>query len=114
MLVIISDLHLTDGTSGETIREGAFRLFRERLRDAAYDASWRRDGSYKPLEQLDVLLLGDILDVIRSTRWLNGAVRPWDDPQSQPFVDRIREINDAILKNNSAALGILKSLDDGK
>ena len=114
MLVIISDLHLTDGTSGETIREGAFKLFRERLRDAAYDASWRRDGTYKPLEQVDVLLLGDILDVIRSTRWLAGAVRPWDDPQSQPYVYRIREINDAILKNNSVSLAVLKSLDDGK
>ncbi|MFB3922932.1 MAG: hypothetical protein ACE145_14500 [Terriglobia bacterium] len=112
MLVIISDLHLTDGTSGETIREGAFRVFRERLRDAAYDASWRRDGTYKPLEQIDVILLGDILDVIRSTRWLAGPVRPWDNPQGGPFVDRIREVNDAILKNNAASLGILKSLDD--
>ena len=114
MLVIISDLHLTDGTSGETVRDGAFRVFRERLRDAIYDASWRRDGTYKPLGQVDILLLGDILDVIRSTRWLAGTVRPWDDPQSQPFVDRIREINNAILKNNAASLGILKSLDDAQ
>lgn len=41
MLVIVSDIHLTDGTSGKTIREGAFRVFRQRLRDLAYDASWR-------------------------------------------------------------------------
>jgi len=27
MLVIISDLHLTDGTSGETIAAGAFQIF---------------------------------------------------------------------------------------
>ena len=61
MLVIISDLHLTDGTSGETIRVGAFRAFRERLRDLVYDASWRADGKYKPLEELNLVLLGDIL-----------------------------------------------------
>jgi len=36
MLVIISDLHLTDGTSGETIRAGAFRAFRESLRELAW------------------------------------------------------------------------------
>jgi hypothetical protein len=52
MLVIASDLHLTDGTSsGETIRSSAFRIFRERLRDLAYDASWRADGKYKPIEE---------------------------------------------------------------
>jgi hypothetical protein len=45
MLVIISDLHLTDDTSGKTIRENAFGVFRERLRDMAFDASWRSDGN---------------------------------------------------------------------
>jgi len=44
MLIIISDLHLTDGTSGETIKEGAFFLLRERLFSLAYDASWRAPG----------------------------------------------------------------------
>ncbi len=33
MLVIISDLHLTDGTSGSTISPGAFALLSERLTD---------------------------------------------------------------------------------
>jgi len=69
MLVIISDLHLTDGTSGETIRTGAFRTFRERIRDLAYDASWRSDERYAPIECVDLVLLGDIIDVIRSSRW---------------------------------------------
>jgi UDP-2,3-diacylglucosamine pyrophosphatase LpxH len=120
MLVIISDLHLTDGTSGETIKEGAFRIFRNRLRDLAYDASWRADGKYKPIETLDLLLLGDIFDLLRSTRWLAeeegapGFARPWDNPQSQPFVDKIGAINDAILHNNAASLNILRNLNDGK
>src|SRR6266849_1591142 len=79
MLVIISDLHLTDGTSGETIRSGAFKAFRERFRDLAYDASWRSDAKYVPIERMDLVLLGDILDVIRSTRWCQASsdVRPW-------------------------------------
>jgi hypothetical protein len=51
MLIIISDLHLTDGTSGETIQQGAFFLLRERLFSLAYDASWRAPGVYKPLER---------------------------------------------------------------
>jgi hypothetical protein len=60
MLVIISDLHLTDGTSGETIKTGAFRTFRERIRDLAYDASWRSDEKYAPIECVDLVLLGDV------------------------------------------------------
>lgn len=119
MLIIISDLHFTDGTSGETIRAGAFRVFRERLRDLAYDACWRSNGLYKPIEELHLVLLGDILDVIRSTRWLteNGApvsVRPWDDPQSQAFIAKVRSINDEILKRNADSFAVLKSLDDGR
>lgn len=120
MLVIISDLHLTDGTSGETIKEGAFRVFRSRLRDLAYDASWRADGTYRPIEELDIVLLGDILDVIRSTKWLDakrgepGYVRPWDNPQSDLFSEKIRMINQAILQRNSTSLAILRSLNNGK
>lgn len=114
MLAIISDLHLTDGTSGKTIRAGAFRAFRERLRDLAYDASWRADDKYKPIDELHLVLLGDILDLIRSTKWLNSSVRPWDDSQSAPFVEKIRTISDAILQHNAESLSILKSLADGQ
>ena len=116
MLVIISDLHLTDGTSGETIKEGAFRVFRNRLYDLAYDASWRADGKYNPIETIDLILLGDILDPLRSTRWLaeedsiSSLARPWDDPQSQPFIDKVRAITEAILQNNAASLNILYSI----
>jgi hypothetical protein len=63
VLVIISDLHLTDGTSGETIKPGAFRAFREALRELAYDASWRSEKKYVPVDGIDLVLLGDILDV---------------------------------------------------
>ncbi len=115
MLVIISDLHLTDGTSGETIRPHGFKIFRERLRDAAYEASWRKGGTYRPIEELHLILLGDILDVIRSTKWLEGpGVRPWDDSQSAAFVAMVKNINEAILKQNAESLDVLRSLNDGK
>jgi len=116
LLVIISDLHLTDGTSGETISAGAFRIFRARLSDMAYDASWRVDGKYKPVQKLDLILLGDIFDLIRSTKWVTNAdgspchIRPWDDSSSQPFVDKIEEINSAILWHNQESLEVLRSL----
>ncbi len=58
MLVIISDLHLTDGTSGASLPAGAFEIFGERLRDLARRASYRADGSYRPIERLDLLAVG--------------------------------------------------------
>lgn len=74
MLVIISDLHLTDGTTGKTVAADAFERFRGRLQELAYYASYRGGmGSYKPLEQIDLVLLGDVLDVVRSTKWATNS-----------------------------------------
>ncbi len=116
MLVLISDLHLTDGSSGQTVKQGAFDLFLMRLREAAISASWRADGVYKPVEQVDLVLLGDILDILRSTEWLRqgrgapGYVRPWDDPQSSLLTARIDSIVQAILRQNAASLKLLQGL----
>lgn len=110
MLVIISDLHLTDGTSGSSVSIGAFRLLRERLADLALRASARTDGSYRPIDRLDVVLLGDILDVIRSTSWLQRDVRPWDDPYAPGMAEMVSAITHDILQQNAAALSVLRSL----
>jgi len=118
MLVIISDIHLTDGTSGETVHQGTLRVFRERLRGLAYAASWRAGGKYRPIERLDVVLLGDILDVLRSSRWLENQpgipsrLRPWDDPKSPEFAGKIRAITDAILEKNAVFFAMLRELRD--
>ncbi len=116
MLVIISDLHLTDGTSGETIRPGAFRAFRESLRELAFDASWRTDKKYVPVDGIDLVLLGDILDVIRSTRWCGAPpqVRPWGDQNDPRFSDMVSRITEEVIRNNQQSLDFLKSLHDPK
>ena len=112
MLVIISDLHLTDGTSGQTIQENAFRIFAERVRDMALDASFRQDNTYRPVERIDILLLGDILDVIRSTAWLQegATARPWSDPSNNAFIEKVKDISDAILEHNAPSLAHLRNL----
>ncbi|RME07827.1 MAG: hypothetical protein D6803_02880 [Anaerolineae bacterium] len=120
MLVIVSDLHLKDGTSGSSISPDAFQVFAEWLRGLAYRASWRADGVYRPLEAFDLLLLGDILDLIRSERWLlkpgggDEHLRPWDDPQSDAFVAKVVEITEAVLHHNRAALAVLRRMAQGE
>jgi hypothetical protein len=114
MLVMISDLHLTDGTSGETIKSGAFRAFRESLRELAYDASWRSPKKYVPIDGIDLVLLGDILDVIRSTRWCAAPaqVRPWGDQNDTRFSEMVTHITEGVIRNNQESLSILRSLHD--
>ena len=116
MLIIISDLHLTDGTSGDTIREDAFKIFCERLHDLAYAASCRKigkDETYEPVDAVYLLLLGDILDVIRSTKWLADKVRPWDNnPQDKAFVRKVREITNEILNHNQKSLDIFRGFKE--
>jgi UDP-2,3-diacylglucosamine pyrophosphatase LpxH len=109
MLVIISDLHLTDGTSGASISPGAFEIFADRLQELAVAASWRAGGRYQPIDRLDLLLLGDILDVIRSSRWLQSDVRPWSG-QEPRLCEAVTQITSEILRHNEPALAVLRRL----
>src|SRR5574342_936424 len=106
MLVIISDVHLGDGTTANSIAPSAFRLFSNRLREMAYFASFRKDGIYRPIDSLDLVLLGDILDPIHSTLWLDTApgslnyTRPWTDILAPHFARKVDETTKAIIREN--------------
>ncbi len=119
MLIFISDLHLKDGTSGTSITPDAFRIFAQRVKDQAMMASWRSGVSdYRPIEQIDIVLLGDVFDHIRSTRWLEEAgqpvgVRPWDDSTSPEFIQKIDAITDATLRHNAEIFEILRAMAAG-
>ncbi len=119
MLVAVSDLHLDDGTCGKSLSPSSFQLFRERLEQLAYSASLRADGSYRPIENIDLLLLGDICEVIHSTRWLKdktgnaATARPWVDPDGATLADKIYEITQAIVAHNVESMAMLKELTTG-
>ncbi|MBW1998664.1 MAG: hypothetical protein JRJ29_11945 [Deltaproteobacteria bacterium] len=71
MLVAISDIHFVDGTAGEhNLPFGAFEsVFLSHICSLA---------SRKGAKELKILLLGDIVDLIRSTKWFD--VEPQDRP----------------------------------
>jgi UDP-2,3-diacylglucosamine pyrophosphatase LpxH len=100
MQVFISDLHLTDGTSGITIDADAFKLLRDDLNDLI-----QKRGS----KELRIVLLGDIFDIIRSTKWLASSVRPWSEagPAQEAIV---QNIVDDIIIHNQQSLNWIKSL----
>lgn len=124
MLVIISDLHLTDGTTGKTIAADAFEHFRSNVQELAYFGSFRQDSNkYQPIESLDIVLLGDILDLIRSTKWSDEDVshpnyaRPWNDledaEERAALARKVDQITDDILIKNVQALTILHGMANG-
>lgn len=120
MLLIISDIHLGDGTTAESIPPSAFQLFADRLKETAYFASWRADGSYRPIENIDLVLMGDVLDPLHSTLWLNTKsedddyLRPWSDPSLDSFPTTLREVTNDILRHNKEALEVLRRCAAGE
>ena len=120
MLVAISDLHLSDGTVGKSLSADAFHIFRERLEQLAFSASRRADGSYFPLESIDLLLLGDIFELIHSTRWLKekpgekGFVRPWDNLAKPELAAKTREITQAIIEHNAETMAVFRQMASGE
>lgn len=120
MLIIISDIHLRDGSTADSISPSAFRLFARRLTETARFASIRKDGKYRPIEQIDVLLLGDIIDTIYSTKWLDTSptasnyTRPWSDSTNPYYATKLAEVTDGILEHNEESLSILRRLASGE
>ena len=138
MLVIISDLHLGDGTTAASIPASAFYLFAKRLRQDAHFASMR-NGKYRPIQELDVILMGDIIDPLHSTKWLFPPkgheqyikigesdhiriteendpeyVRPWSDPSHPLFAPKLLEVTQAIIEHNKNALDVMRKLANGE
>ena len=102
MLVFFSDVHWTDGSSGETVSEEAFVHFLDHVGDLARK---------RRAEEVRVVLLGDGLDVLRSRRWLDAgpAVRPWSPP-SEAQRRIVLEILRKTLEHNRRAVECLREM----
>jgi len=110
VLVIVSDLHLSDGSLRPTVPAAAMEFFAGKLNELALAAGFRSDGRYRPIDTIDLVLLGDVLDLIRSAQWLSTDARPWHDPHSTSLFDAVSRVTADVLDHNAAALEILRQL----
>jgi len=116
MLIIVSDIHLGDGSCEKPITPATFQLFADRLNELARNASQRVNGKYRPVDNIDILMLGDILDPLHSTLWLEknpgepGYVRPWTDFRAPEYAAKLSDITRTIFNNNRESIAILKGL----
>jgi UDP-2,3-diacylglucosamine pyrophosphatase LpxH len=115
MLAIISDLHLSDGTTAANIHESAFQLLGEELKTAA---------KQKAAKELHLVLLGDVVDLVRTDWWHRQGIpadaRPWGgklDPETAMNVDtseierQFLAILDAVLETDPAQ-GLLRMIGE--
>ena len=72
MLVLVSDLHITDESTANNVNPEAFQLLGTEVLDAA-----ERRGA----REIHLVLLGDILDMVRTDHWHRSGIpparRPW-------------------------------------
>jgi len=108
MLVIISDLHFTDGTTSNkagsrdlfNIDPDAFRLFLGKI-------SHLVERRPNPIQTVTFIYNGDIFDLLRTYAWFKVPVehRPWSLPFHQKEVySNCRRILQKILYHNDEAL----------
>jgi len=119
MLVFVSDMHLTDGTSGTTIAPEAFDKLCRSIKDIIKSPK-------SNIKTIEIVLLGDIFDVIRSKLWLRPEntdpvhpIRPWSDTTSTDsrgwnLETYTEAIVDAILtrSDNVRAVGYLNNFKE--
>ncbi|HYC30670.1 MAG TPA: hypothetical protein VEB59_00190 [Gemmatimonadales bacterium] len=119
MLVIVSDLHLTDASTAHNVNAEAFALMASLVRDTA---------ARRRAREIHVVLLGDIFDLVRTDYWLRRSIppdaRPWGgipDPrtainQESAEVERqFAAVLDGILADEAtrALAGALDTLAEG-
>jgi UDP-2,3-diacylglucosamine pyrophosphatase LpxH len=112
MLIILSDLHFSDETTASNVEKEVFSeiMFPEiRARVSSQD---------KNVEEINIILLGDIFDIVRTDKWLkidkdkrpwNGALHPLYGVNTDPDVEKAyNTILTDILKNESCQAFILE------
>lgn len=76
MLVVTANWSITDGTLVDPPAWSHGTEFLAGIRRSAARAGVRRDGGYRPIDRVDVILAGDTFDWLMTAAWL-GNERPW-------------------------------------
>lgn len=96
LCVSISDIHLTDGTVG-------FQNLGHAIWNAFYDTIKQRCVRYE-IDELVLVLDGDIVDMIRSSKWAahEPPIYPWERERKQEFSYVVNSIIRDIVENQHA------------
>lgn len=76
MLIATANWRITDGTLAAGPSAHVVHRWRTGVQRSVLRAGFRRDGRYRPVEAVDLVLAGDTFDWLVSNAWL-GETRPW-------------------------------------
>lgn len=98
MIIVVSDLHLMDGSAGAHYVEGG--VFRTTFTDLSAHA---REANAR---EIKLVFLGDLFDLIRSERWFEFGLdeRPWGD---NPSEEAAMSIFESVASENAETFEIL-------
>ncbi|MDD5272741.1 MAG: hypothetical protein PHU14_08500 [Methylovulum sp.] len=94
MCVVVSDLHFTDGTVG-------FQNLNDYTWEAFYSTILQRCLTYR-IHELVLVLDGDIVDMIRSSKWAEQGIYPWERERKQCFSTVVNAILKDIIDDKHA------------
>lgn len=103
LCLTISDIHLTDGTAGiQNLDERVWDAFFDKLLDTC---------KHHDIVELVLVLDGDVVDIIRSGRWAQQGVYPWERDRTQ-FSQCVNDIMVAIIQKHRYFFDRLKGLPE--
>ncbi len=98
LLVFVSDLHLTESLKGPRVAKvDMLQRF------------WSRIDAARGAEPAEICFVGDLFDIVRSPRWLEGSRRPYHEP-SPASVKVVEEIVDSCLVREAPFFAKLREL----
>jgi UDP-2,3-diacylglucosamine pyrophosphatase LpxH len=98
LLVFVSDLHLTDQLKGPRVsRADMLKRF------------WTRIEGARGGEPAEIVFVGDLFDIVRSPRWLEGKRRPYLEP-SPASILVVEQIVAATLERERELFAILRKM----
>lgn len=104
LCVSISDIHLTDGTVG-------FQNLSIHVWDAFYSAICKRCERYS-INEMTLVLDGDIVDIIRTSKWAEKGIYPWERERKAEFSELVNAIIQDIVAEHKDFFEWLRELPE--
>ncbi len=106
MLIVISDLHLSDGTAANNLSPRAFRHFQNFI----------KRGVRENTKEIIIVFAGDTFDLLRSEYWMTvqDDEKPWawGDFDKKKIKAHLKNIFKSIIETNLESLYTIKQYDE--
>jgi len=101
MLILVSDIHLTDALHGTSISKAQ-----------TFERFWQRIQASRGERHAEICFVGDLFDIVRSPRWFETRHRPYHEP-SPDLIALVEEIVTATLAREAPFFDAIRKQVEG-